>query len=341
MKSTSYKEYQIAPEFRRCCWYIIFGGFMFVIVVNWIARFLPDRNPEGITFSWKLFGMLAAAMAYPLRWRLRVDQTGVSRRILFWWDSWPWADLSSGRIRKLYPYTLRDPERPWWLRTLRLKYMASKDIQEVISAINMYYKLPAPPDVPPTLTIKYGCRTVTFDHNGINLMIRNTLHEYMWQDIRDIHIIRMDPLRRDFKCLLITLPDQEIELKLVAGQGAKQAWRGATAEEINEFLLQIVPTDRIHISIEGQPSMKREYIERELRKAEKMKHDHVIICVISTFLFVALLAWTAFINIYRALFTCALFFIFPGLVEVFMLRFHNKKIKNLKNMLELADDNNK
>lgn len=287
--------------------------------------------------------MLAAAIAFPLLWRLRVDQTGVSRRTLFLWDSWTWVDFSSGRICKLHPYTLRDPERPWWRRKLRLKYMASKDIQEVISTINMYYKLPAPPDVPPILSIKYGRNSATFDQIGIHLMINETPHEYKWRDIRYIHIIRMDPLRRDFKYLSITLPDQEIELKLISGfGGAKQAWRGANAEEINEFLLKNLTTDRIYISIEGQPLVKREYIERKLREAEKMKHGHVVIGAIFTPLIVATFVRKAFVDgIFQAVVMGAVGFFFIVPMYVFILRFHNEKIRDLKNMLEPADNNSK
>ena len=90
-------------------------------------------------------------MAIPLRWKLRVDQDGVSRRLFFRWDVWRWTDLASGQILKLHPYTLCDPNRVWWRRKLRLGYMDSGDIEEVISVINTHYQLPPPPDVPETL----------------------------------------------------------------------------------------------------------------------------------------------------------------------------------------------
>ncbi len=341
MELTSHQEYRIAPELRRCCWYSIVGAVGLGIVFYWIASFVQNRAPVDIAVGCVLFVLLAAAMVIPLRWKLRVSQHGLARRLLFRWDSWEWADLATGRVCKLHPYTLRDPERPWWCRTLRLGPMASADIQEVFSMINRHYQIPPAPDVPATLTIKYGFRrSATFDQNGIHLMIRGTPHEYTWREIRDIHVTRMDPIRRDFQSLLIALPDQDIELKLVTHQGGTSpTWRGATAEQINEFLFQTVAAERLHISIAGERLSKREDIEKELQNAEKLKRELDVMVAIASLLIVVCLVWIAIADgIFKAALMASVSAVPVVPIFVFVLRSHTKQIVELKSMLKSVGD---
>jgi hypothetical protein len=267
------QEYRIAPELRRCCWYAISGAVVVGGLFYWVARFLQARGAADIILGCVVFGLLAAAMIVPLNSRLRLDEHGLARRLLFRWDFWTWQDLASGRIRKLHPYTLLDPERPWWRRRLRLEYLGSGVLQEVLAAVNRHYRLPPAPDLPHTLTIKYGFRrSLVLDYAGIHLRVRGCGKEYAWHDIRQLHFTRMDPLRRDFQSLRIVLPDEEIVLKLVTHQGGTSpAWRGVTSEEINEFLLRYVAPARIETSIAGEALKKREHIEQKLKEVEKRK----------------------------------------------------------------------
>lgn len=339
MRPTPCHEYRIAGELRRCCWYTILGAFALAAVFFWIARFVQNRGPVDIFVGCVLFALLAAAMVVPLGWKIRVDQHGISRRLFFRWDLWPWAALASGRVSKLHPFTLHDPERPWWRRRLRLGCMASSDIQEVISMVNTHYKLPPPPSIPGRLAIKYGFRrSATFDANGIHLIIRDMPHDYLWRDLRDIHITRMDPLRRDFKSLVITLPDQELELKRVTHQGGTSpTWRGATAEELNEFLFQFVPPDCIHISIAGHELAKREHIERKLEETKKRTREFVIMMVVFLPLILGLLVWMAIDDgIWKATVMGAMFVVFPGSVMFFHYRAQCKEISNLMDLLNNA-----
>jgi hypothetical protein len=307
-------------------------------VFYWVARFAQNRGGGDIAVGCSLFALFAAAMAFPLRWKLRTDDDGVSWRRLLRWDTWSWADLGSGRIRKLYPHTLHDPERRWWRRTLRLGYMTENDIQEVISRINTHYRLPAPPDVPDTLVIEYGFRfrcSATFDQKGVHLIVRDTPHEYMWREIRSIHFVRMDPLRRDFKSLLISLPDQEIELTRVTQQGrASPTWCGATVDEINEYFLQTVPADRIHVSIAGQPPTSREYIERELERTKKSTREFAIIMAVCLSMLILVLVWMAIDDgVLKALVMGVFYAIYPGSVLVFVYREQRDKVRKLSESL--------
>src|SRR5688572_13289601 len=122
MRPTHSKEYSLAPELRRCCWYVIAAWPALAVVFFLVARFCAGRGPGDMAFGLALFSLLAVAPAALLRWRVRIDDQGVSRRLFWRWDVWTWADLASGRIRKLHPYKLLDPARPWWRRTLNLEF---------------------------------------------------------------------------------------------------------------------------------------------------------------------------------------------------------------------------
>ena len=218
--------------------------------------------------------------------------------------------------------------------------MAPGDIQDVISRVNTRYKLPTPPDVAATLTIKYGFRRIaTFDHNGIHVTVRDASHEYLWEDLHEIHIARMDPLRRDFKSLVITLPDHEIELKLFTHQGGTSpTWRGATAEEVNEYLIQFVSPDRIHISIVGQQPTRREHIEKALTEAKKRMKEFSIMFVVFIPLIIGALLWMAIADgVLKAALMAAVLPIYPGSVIVFIYLQHRKKISELIESLKDAE----
>ncbi len=147
MESTTQQEYRIAPALRRSCWFAIIGSVMLAIVFFCVARFVQNRGPVDIAVGLIPFALLTGAMVFPLRWKLRISPNGLARRILVRWDFWAWEVLASGRIRKLHPHTLHDPDRQWWRSKLRLSYMASADIQDVISVVNRHYQLVSLADV--------------------------------------------------------------------------------------------------------------------------------------------------------------------------------------------------
>ena len=285
--------------------------------------------------------LIVAGAAVGLRWRLRIDEHGIARRLIRSWDRWEWADLATGRVQKRHSLTLYDPQRPWWRRTLRLDLMASEHTQEVVSAINAHYKLPPPPDVPETVTIKYGFRrSVTFDTDGIHLRPGGRVREYTWRELRAVHIVRMDPLRRDFASLLIELPDEEIELTLITHQGGTSpTWRGASAEEFNEFLFQSPAADRIHVTIGGNPLSKPTHIRYELEKAEKNRREMVIgACIVVPVMIVALVGLAIEKGLFKAILMSTMSALLLGPMFWYTLRRQTKQIQDLQEMLEAAKD---
>jgi hypothetical protein len=90
-----------------------------------VSRYVDKLGVEPIGF---VILLVAGALAI-LRWKVRIDDRGISRRWLYRWDHWPWDHIASGRIEKRHPHTLYDPSRPWWRRRLSLEILAAADIR--------------------------------------------------------------------------------------------------------------------------------------------------------------------------------------------------------------------
>ncbi len=291
----SYVDYRIAPELRRCCWYTIVALVPLTGIFAWVARVVQQRGVWDVALTCGMFCALGFAALVPLRWRVRRDDRGLSRRVLLRWDRWSWEDLASGRIGKLHPITLYDPTRPWGRRKLRLGYLTDHDIDEVIDAVNAHYRLPPPPVLSGKLTIKYGLRrTLTLDHHAIQLARGSQVQDYAWPDVLGVYLTRMDPLRRDFVRLAIVLPDNEVELRLVSQQGSTSAaWSGATADQINEFLHRTVPEDRIHLAIADRVPTDRQHLDRRLRELQTTYRQLKTVAFVFAIATSGIIIWTA------------------------------------------------
>ena len=108
------REYRIAPELWRSCWYLIAGAAVLAAAAYWVTESLGrDRGPAGV-FAWAPFALVAVAMVVPLRWRLRVDSRWRLRAA-----GWRWAGLRARSMpgRKAR-WLARFPE-PWGRKQAR------------------------------------------------------------------------------------------------------------------------------------------------------------------------------------------------------------------------------
>ena len=336
--------FRIAPELRRCAWYVLTSAPVIALSAFVMRHFALGENvfSAACTAGGMLifFSILAAI---PLRWSLRLDDQGIARRLLLRWDLWTWQDIVSGRIKKGDGHALRDPTRPWWRRTLGYNSMARTDIVVVMQWINKYYQLPPPPELPDVLEIKYGTlfrRRARFDFKGVHLHGAQELHEYLWSQVRRVHITRIDPVRRDFRRLEIVLPDQEIELSLVSTQGGTSLrWRGADAEVIAEFLARYVPSEHVDVDIvAGRPSRKTDVVRQVQRAQERYRYVYRANLILLLFA-VGCLIWMAVHDgIGKALSMAVLFAILlmPGYYG--MQRISRSQWLKLQHKLTVYDD---
>ncbi|MCA9106412.1 MAG: hypothetical protein KDA83_13360 [Planctomycetales bacterium] len=285
------REFRLAPDLRRCCWYCIVGGLLLTPLFLLVALYVQKRGVLETGTLGLVFVLISLSFGLPLRWRLRVDSSGLSRRWFRGWDHWKWDDIASGKIQKRYPCQLVDQSRPWGKRTLNLGLLGTEDIRTAFAFINQHYSLPPAPEISDALSLKLGFgKRVTFDPRGIHLVIDNKTHDYAWADVEEILVVRWEPKCRGFHRLLVFLPDREIELKVLsADSDATTSWRGASAEVINEFLHRSEASARIEVAIVGEPPKSLRRINRELREAKK---NVVSLTIVATF---CIAVWMTFL----------------------------------------------
>ena len=310
---------RIAPELRRSAYYVLASAVPLALVGFCVFRFARNESVASAAFFSGLVLIFVPCMTItvPLRWSLRIDKEGIARRRLFRWDLWTWADFSSGRIEKRSHWILFDPQRPWWRRRLQLGFMAPADISRTMKLINAHYRLPAAPKLPAAVVIKYGTffrRSVRFDSKGIHVQGPNEAREYLWSEVRRVHITRLDPLRRDFSSLEIVLPDREIELTRNRQRNALSSnWRGATEETINEVLERHAPAARIEKDVRGERPARRSDLEKQLATARKIVRNFRRCLLIIVLLVVVSFIWMAVAeSVLKALFTAGLLAVFYG-----------------------------
>jgi hypothetical protein len=264
--SFEHRVFRIAPELCRSLYYAIAGAILLSSVAWWVESTV--KLHAGVHVVSVVFALVGLLTIYPLSWRLELDGEGLVRRRLGLRDDWRWDDFASGRVEKHYQFMLLDPERPWWRRKLVLDSLLDADRQQVLAALNRHYRLPAAPPLPESLTIRFRLNgTATFARHGIQVAERGQPADYRWADVQHLHIARGDALRRDFAELNLVLPVREIELRMVTHQGGTSpTWRGATAEEINNFLLAHVPEERVSVDTAGQRPHAQRDVEREAQR---------------------------------------------------------------------------
>ena len=63
-------KFRIAPELRRCCFYMLIAVPVFISVLYYMNRVVLERPIDAFIVACIVFSVLACAMVVPLRWRL-------------------------------------------------------------------------------------------------------------------------------------------------------------------------------------------------------------------------------------------------------------------------------
>ncbi len=339
MASVFQREYGVAPELHRCCWYSIIGAILAGVIGVLVTRSVPGAPERNIPFFITVLSLFVAGIFILKGWRLRLDGDGISHGLLLGWDLWSRDDLASGRIRKLRSNTLCDPKRSLWSRYLCLDFLANADRQEVLAEINKHYRLPPPPQVPEKLELRYGFRrSITFEKAGIQLKHGKAMRDLVWSDVQDIHVSRLDPIRRDFVTLVVVLPGEEIELKFNTHNGQKvPTWKGPDAEVICEFLSQSPARDRVFVAIATEAATRPCDAERDLAKAKKGITALYIIVGVWGLMFVVMFVWRAFESglLEAVIFTAIMSVVFIPYTSLFWFvhRLHQKRLAELVDLV--------
>lgn len=330
---------RIAPDLRRIAWYAVVSGIAFAPVAYGVQRFAGADVVHSVTCMVIPLLLLAlpGAVGLLLQWPLRIDEHGIARRVYFRWQQWNWDDFSSGRIAKRYPYGFYDPQRPWWDREFALPPMAEADIEQTMELINTRYVLPDPPRLPSELQLRRGFKSTKLDASGVCLTSGKRIANYSWSKIQRVHIIRTDPVRRDFQSLEIVLPDREVVFRVL--RDSKPNWYGATAEEINQFLFHYVPAERIDVDIVGQRPAKRIDVEKRLDKLTKSHRDCRQGLFILALVLLATFVWMAITMHMAAMFAMAAILAYlPVPIVYFLEKQFREQRCELQSQLAAFDD---
>lgn len=345
MKPIEPREYAIRPELRRCCWYGIVGVFV-VAGCLWAFRHflgLPQPSIAETAPLWCVGGVIIAVLLIGLRWRLRIDRYGLWRSFFFSWEQWAWEDFANGNIQKQRGATLYNANRPWWNRTLRFGLIAPADIAEVYAAINEHFELPAPPELPDSAVINYGLfhrNSVTLCSEGLKVRHGVDEFEYEWSDVRDVHMLREEPLRRDFSSLLVTLPDREIELKVVRTQHTSHDnWSGATREVVAAYLVRHAPAQTVHIDVAGEPITSRAFLKNQLNDFEKRFRGLRVMWFVFGPILAGLFLWFVFdVGLLPTLFMFSFPFLFYGPIFYLLYRKSAASKRELEENLAMLEE---
>lgn len=334
-----HRQYAIAREIRRCCWYVIAAVPVLCALAAWQISgndaIEPARRPFAIAFGCTIHILAGLVMAWPLSWRLRVDDQGLCRRRLWWCDLWPWHDIAAGHIRKQAARLgLVDPSRPWWRRTLGFSYLEESDHAEVMASVNAHYRLPPPPALPASIELAYqgGC-TLVLDARGLHQRVFRKTRDYAWSDVRGVLIRRLDPLRRDFTKVVIVLPDREITIFGLLRETPD------TRAIAAEFFARYLPAEKLDVALTAGPPNRPAHIEHELKRLQKDQREFRIVQLVGLALLAAWSVWFGFsAGVLAALFMTALYAVLIVPVFVWLDRLLGQRIAELqKRLREVVD----
>jgi hypothetical protein len=268
-------------ELRRSAVYVLIGMAL-IPVVRWALRdIFPSHEGE----PWRTL-VPCALPALPaigvLRWRLRVDSTGIARRRFIWWDLWPWQAFEQGKVLDVEgtSNTYIHPEKPFWARKLTLDLLEESDRARVEASIEAVRVRPVL-ELPDDIALRYGFRKEILIAPG-GLLLRDGGDEtrYRWEDVRAIRIRRADHRRRDFESLEIELPDRVVTFSVRLNQGqtirswsATRGGKTCSAEVIAAILERFVRRDRVQIDSLDKAPLTMDQWHARRGHLEKQKRD--------------------------------------------------------------------
>ena len=100
------RYYFLVSELRRCAMYVSGGCFLNSVLFWFVA---VDRELSERIYGSAVSAVIAIWMSqFFLLARVNVDRFGVSRRVLLWWDLWPWEAFADGRIQHAERRSVRE-----------------------------------------------------------------------------------------------------------------------------------------------------------------------------------------------------------------------------------------
>jgi hypothetical protein len=270
--------YLAGELWRSAIWAIC--GFLLIAVVAWtIDALILQRGLVGRIVSVAVFCSMAAWLSQYLLARVRVDPTGISRRILWWWDLWSWDEFSAGHICPGFTrHSYESPDRPWYRRTLQLGYLEQDDAETLDALIRRFWIHAPAATIPEELKFRFEWpdrREVQLTARGLLVTRKDRQSQYRWDEVLSVEIWRLESDRRDFRELRLELPGQECRLRAWSHQGQEcRNWTGVSADVIAAFIVRHFKHLRLQdFSLHGVPRTLEEVDVRQTREEKRWKES--------------------------------------------------------------------
>lgn len=304
-----------APAMRGLIWLaalIPAMGCLPALIVRPIANKPPPPVP------WHTFATIPVVFGgiawLVLSYRLRIDDQGVSRRVLGFWFTWPWQAFRSGAVDWDDRGVFHWKHAPWsnW-RRLNLYCLSEPDYEVALQAILSNWRRPVsdPPPAQVTIQSGKGLRTrITFSNQGIHIEPPHANDErFAWNTVRRLRITRSSVLDKGFIRLEIHLPNRRVALRWIRRGDRAPApnWRNEKRHSSPETHLLLalcaghIPASKVvERSGRGRPRTRAEWryrlaqnrlAARELRRAAPFVRAVPVMC----FVFVAVMLLSAIV----------------------------------------------
>jgi hypothetical protein len=278
------RTFAMKSEFRRCAIYAL-AAMLLIPLVGWWRRTLrPDDNSGAPWAPLVICSVMALGPIGILRWRLRVDESGISRRRLIGWDLWPWQTFALGRVldaeNSSGSFIL--PEKRLWNRKLSIALIDDDDCLRVQAMIDQV-RVRSEPTLPGELRLRSGFRQQFVIDPGC-LVVRDRKEEcrYGWNEVELLRIRRRTRTRRDFSSLELVLPGRVVQFSVRHHQGQMiRSWSGLdgsptpSAEVLSGVLERCVSPDRVQVTaLDESPRTITEWEDQRsilVRRGQELK----------------------------------------------------------------------
>lgn len=261
--------YFLKAEYRRALLWAIGGTALIVAVGLGLARW-QQRPLLPIAGTFSILGLILLAWALPYFGpRFRVDENGIARRCLWWWDLWPWDAFAEGKI------CLGDsadgleylfPDKKLFGRRLNLGLLEPSDAESLNRLIREIWVPPPPPPLPESIQARSSWPNrfqIDLDKDRCTIHQRGETTSCRWDEIKKVEIWRKEHVRTDFTELFLELRgrDKPVHVRGEFLQGvSKAAFAG--------FLCRHISGDRIKaIALNGE-ARSRDDVTARLRRLD-------------------------------------------------------------------------
>ncbi|MCC5848599.1 MAG: hypothetical protein JJU29_10925 [Verrucomicrobia bacterium] len=251
------QTFGLDPMYRRCLILAMSGMSAIPVVFYLVVRWL-DLTDEVNTHPVWILMLFIIPLGFFRRYRIRLNEVGLSQNRLWGWQTFSWQDFEEGKILKRDEDKLLHTEKPIGFRTICIGYLSPEDAKAVRMKINDYFELQKMDDLPETIFIPIksnapGSKIKRWSCNAEG--IKDPVNDILcpWDEIQAAWFLRTDPKQLPSRKILIQTPDNVFSV--VNPQNPL----------VNAFLQRHIPRNRIELTWPDEYSKHPTFLDFEHR----------------------------------------------------------------------------